>query len=383
MIPKSLSASALSTAETCLARYHAENFTRTPSMNNNAASVGSSVHFGLEHFVKGVYLEKKVEWSNIDYLIDMYKLGYTETFGSSDFETPEFEDGLELTKNWHERTEITDTVVSCEVKDHFMVKTSAGEIPFNYIWDRADQIDEKTFRVVDYKTIRLPVSAEDLKLKIQPRAYALAAQIKWPEAERIWVTYDLLRHDQVGAVFTKEDNINFWKFLRRATERIIATPETKVPETLNPECRFCVRKARCTALNKAITGGTIFSVTPDEAAHRKLEIDSQIKGLEALSNELDKILLAEAEARDEFEWDTDSVSVKISASKRRQVNSNAVSHVVGPELTAKYGNFTLSNVDKMLKEDVLTLEQKMELKNLISVKWGEPTAKIKPRSSLD
>lgn len=383
MEPKSFSASSLNVAELCLARYEAENHKRLPSMSGKAADTGTAVHGALEHFVKGVFLDKEFEWNNKKLLTDLYKISYVETFNSADLETPEFYDGLELTNRWHERTEITDQVLSCEVKENFPLNTSLGRIPFNYIWDRSDQIDEVTYRVVDYKTVRLPISPEEMKRRIQPRAYALAAQIKWPHAEKIWVTYDLLRHDPVGAVFTRDDNAAFWAYLKRAAERIISTPEGKSPETLNPECRFCIRKAQCGTLSQAITGGTIFSITANDAARRKLEIVSQIKALESLDAELDQILLKEAEAENKIDWVVDDVIVEITASKRRNVNSNAVANIVGPALTSKYGNFTLGNVDKMLKENELNEAQKTELRNLIGIKWGQPSAKVKPRSPLE
>lgn len=383
MIPRSLSASALQTAEACLFRYKHENFDRIPSMGNSAASTGTAVHGALELFVKAVFLEKTANWEDEKLLLDLYEVSYMQTFNSADTATAEFEDGLELVKKWYARTELKDEVISCEVKENFRIKTSVGEIPFNFIWDRADKISDTEYRVVDYKTVRVPVSAEELKSRIQPRAYALAAQIKWPNAERIWVTYDLLRHDPVGIVFTREDNVAFWKYLKRAAERIIATDEENPPQTLNPDCRFCIVKQKCETLQKSIAGGTTFSVNPEEAAVRKMKVSSQIKALEAFEAELDSILVKEAEARDEISWDTGDVHVDITASRRRTLNSHSAAKVLGPELTAKYGSFTLGNIDKILKEENLTPEQREALKEAIGVKWGEPSAKVKPLSPIE
>lgn len=384
MIPRSLSASSLNTAEACLARWKAENFNRTPSMSNKAADTGTAVHGALEMFVKAVFIDKKESWDNLDLLLQLYDLSYMDTFESADLQTDEHADGLTLVKKWHQRTQWDGvTVESVEVKESFSIPTSEGDIPFNYIWDRSDQLGPHEYRVVDYKTIRAFVTPEQLKKKIQPRAYALAAQIKWPHAERIWVEYDLLRHDSVGAVFTKADNALMWKYLKRAAERIIATDENNTPETLNPECRFCIRKVVCGTLSKAMTGGTIFGITPDEAARRKLMISSQIKALESLDAELDAVLMKEAEAKDLFEWETDDVKVAITASKRRQVNSNAVANIVGAEVTKKYGNFTLGNVDKMMADESIPLQVRAEVKRLIGVKWGQPSAKVEPLSPIE
>lgn len=344
---------------------------------------GTACHGALELFVKAVYLDGIKEWTDLDALLAFYQIAYMDTFQSADLDTPEYFDGLDLIKTWHKRTEINDTVISCEVKSFFNVKTSAGVIPFNYIWDRCDKLDDTTYRVVDYKTIRASLSPEQLKAKIQPRAYALAAQIQFPQAKRIWVTFDMLRHDPVGIVFTREDNANFYRYLQRAAERIIATPEDQAPETLNPDCAWCIRKATCETLMASQAGGTVFSLTADEAAKKKLEVDSQIKALGYLSSSLDEILMKEAEANDLIEWETSEVKVLISASKRRALDSSAAIDIIGPELAKKYGKMNLGEIDKLLKSDDLTDAQKSKIRNLIYNKWGEPSAKVFPLNPID
>lgn len=386
MIPKSLSASSLLTAEACMARWKTENYDRTPQVSGVAASIGTSVHFALEMFVKAVYIDKTIEWDNVKYLRDMYEIGYIDTFNSTDTDTPEYADGAAIVAKWYDRnkTGLPDTVLSCEVKENFPVKTSAGTIPFNFIWDRADQIDDVTYHVVDYKTIRAYISPQDLKDKIQPRAYALAAQIKWPHAERIWVSFDMLRHDGlVGAVFTRDENAQTYRFIKRAAERIIATDENNTPETLNSECKWCIRKVTCETLLKSIAGGTSFSLSADEAAEKKLQISSQILALKYAEEELDKIILAEAENNDIFEWETSTAKVEITARKTRSINSNAAAQILGPEITAKYGNFTITNIDKLLKSGELSPEKEKAVKELISFSWSSPSPKVKPLSPFE
>lgn len=383
MEPKSFSASAMLTAESCLARYKAESLDKTPSMDNPPAMVGTAVHGALELFVKGVYLDKQFARDDLKLFLDLYKIAYMDTFGTADIDTPEFEDGQDLALKWFKRTEINDTVLSCEVKENFPIPTSIGPIPFNFIWDRADQIDDTTFRIVDYKTIRARVSSEQLTKKIQARAYGLAAQIKWPHAEKIWVQFDLLRHDAVGVVFTREDNANTWRYLKRAAQRIIDTDPNNPPEKLNPECHFCIRKVSCDTLQRSVAGGSIFGISPDDALTRKLQIASQIKALEYLDKELDVLLVTEAEQRQELEWKGTGAKVEITASRRRGVDSSSVAAIVGPELTQRYGGFTMASVDKLLKGEELTEEKKQELKDAVFFKFGQPTAKVTPLDPIE
>lgn len=382
MKPRTLSASSLNTALGCLRRYEAENILYTPNMNNPAAMVGTSVHYALEKFVMAVKFEKSHGWE-LDKLLAYYDIGYMETFGNGDFESAEYLDGLELTKNWFARTNLTDTnVISCEVKSRFKIKTSAGDIPFTYIWDRCDQISETEIRVVDYKSIRARVTAEQLKQKIQPRGYALAAQIQFPKATKIWVEFDLLRHESVGAVFSKEDNAITYRRLQREAERILATPDGHAPETLNPECGYCVRKAECKTLQKNIDGGGIFSLSLDDVAERKKQVADQLKGLKILDETLNEVLLTEAKARDLFEFETERFNITLTARATRKANSKEVMRILGPELTAAHGNMTVTSLDKLIKSGVLNDDQIREIKQYISKTYGEPTPKIMDKPSF-
>lgn len=379
MIPKSLSASSILVSEACMERWKVENFWRTPQASSEPANIGTSVHFALEHFVKAVYLDGTTQWDDVKFLNDMYQIGYIETFGTTNTDTDAFKDGAALVAKWYHRNRagLPHKVISCEVKENFPIKTSAGIIPFNFIWDRADQIEDDVYEVVDYKTLRAPVKPEDLKAKIQPRAYALAAQIKWPDAKRIWVTFDMLRYDPIGVVFTREENADTYRYLKRAAERIIATDEDSTAETLNPECKWCIKKVSCETLAKANAAGTVHGMPVETIAQRKLEIDSQILALKYAQEELDKQLCLEAENRDEFDFTLGDLQVSIVASRRRKVNSNAVARIVGEGLVAKYGNFTMTNVDKMLKSGELTEDQVRQVQAQITDSWTEPTAKVK------
>lgn len=384
MIPKSLSASSILVSEACMARWRVENYLRTPQQSSEPADVGTTCHYALEHFVRDVYLEQKYGWDDVRHLKAYYDIGYVETFGSADFDTPAYKDGAELVAKWYDQNKegLPNKVLSCEVKENFEIKTSAGKIPFNFIWDRADQIDEDTYEIVDYKTIRAPLRPEDLKKKIQPRAYALAAQIKWPEAKKIWVTFDMLRYGPIGTAFTRDENAATYRYLRRAAERIIATDEDKVEETLNEECKWCIRKASCDTLQAAYAGGTVHGLSIEEIAERKERISNQILALKYADEELDSALVKHAEQEEIFEFEAGEYEVNISARQMRKPNSNAIIRIIGPELSTKYGNMTMTNIDKMLKSGELTPDQVSQVKQYITSTWSEPRAKVKKKQEF-
>lgn len=399
MKPRSFSASAFQVAETCLARYQAENILRSERPSNVAADLGTAVHAALEAYVKAVYIERSKP-ANVLALLFLYRKAFSEIFETVEPEAHDwFEEGQEMCKLWFNRTDFSDrTVLSCEVKTSFDIKTSIGSIPFNYIWDRFDKLDDREdeFEVVDYKTIRKNLSPQDLRKKIQARFYGLAAQIQHPEAKRIWVRFDLLRHESVATVFTKEDNAATWKFAKALAEKIIGTPEPDSvmpdgsiapwPESLNPECGYCVRKASCNALKSNVVGGGLWSLTTmDERINARAAMEFQMKGLKLLTEELDEIILKEASAAETTEFETDLYKAKVGQYSRRSVDAERVEHVIGQDLFLKYGgiSLTMANFQKLLKDRAVTAEQLAKLKGLVYNKPGELKLYIEPKNPID
>lgn len=385
MIPPSVSASSLLVSEACMERWKAENFYKTPQMSSQPADVGTTCHFALEQFVLKVCIEEKTTWDDVAFLNDMYRIGYVQTFGSADYDTEAFKDGAALVAAWYERNKLglKNKVLSCEVKESFEIKTKAGMIPFSYIYDRFDQIDDHVYEVVDYKTLRAWMNPSDLKQKIQPRAYALAAQIKYPDAEQIWVTFDMLRHDgPVGTVFSRDENAATYRYLQRAVNRIIDTDEDKTEERLNEDCKWCIRKTTCDTLLRSNTFGGIAGLTTEELVVRKFEVASQVKALGYAQEELDKALFKEAEANDVFEWETPGYKVEFTSRKMRKANSHGIASIVGPELCAKYGNFTMTNIDKMMKSKDLTPQQRKAVEAEITANYTSPVPKITEKKEL-
>jgi hypothetical protein len=372
MEPVSFSATALNVYELCPARYKAEHLDRAKGFGGTAATLGSTVHGALELFVQTCYIDK-TETPTFDLLIDYLKISYTMTFGSSNYETIEYMEGYEMLKRWFARTSFEGvSVISCEKKDFFDVPTSIGPKPFNYIWDRFDQIGPKTFKVVDYKSNRWNITHDDLKKKIQARGYSLAAAIQLKkqgiEYDRIWVEFDMLRHSPIGISFSWEDNKVTWEYILRTAEEIIATNDDEVMEKLNNECRFCVRKLECNALKKNILVGGIHSLGGiEEVIDTRAQLDWQAK------------------ERDMHEFESDDVLLKIGVSSTRAVDAERVQHVIGDKLFEQFGDtkITMASIDKLLKGNDLTSEQKAGLRALIYQKAGEPRVKVETKNAID
>jgi hypothetical protein len=387
MIPKSLSASAVQVAESCMSRYHAENILRAERPPNRAASLGTVVHTALEWYVRAVYIDK-TKPPSLDTLLNLFKMHFAVEFETFDTDSEEYKDGVDMLQRWYGRTTRTleeREVISCEVKTNFNIPTSAGDIPFNYIWDRFDKLPgDEEYEVVDYKSVRFAFGPEELKNKIQARCYSLAARIQRPTAKRIWVRFDLLRHDSVAVVFTRDQDIATWEYLKSTAERIIATSDTELTETLNAECKWCVRKVACATLQSHIGGGGVLGVGT-ELFDQRAEVDYKLKALAQLARELDEIILRQAEDEDTTEFETPNNRITIGWSQRRTVDPERVLLVVGPELFNKYDgplmNYTTFN--RLLKDRAVTADMKERLKGLVYSRRGEPTVRVAPRNPID
>jgi RecB family exonuclease len=391
MEPKTFSATALHVAELCTARYKAEFIERGKGQSNSAATLGSSVHGALEMYVKNCVMESKFP-ATVKQLLDFFKMSYMKEFDTVELSGEDYEDGVEMLQRWHKRTSWDGvTVLSVEVKTNFPIQTSIGDIPFNYIWDRFDKVGEREYKVVDYKTNRWGINPQDLRKKVQARAYALAAAIQLKkegkEVDRIWVEFDMLRHDgPVGIVFSRDENAAMWRWLKEKAQYIVDLPDDEVQETINAECNFCPRKVSCKALQRNLAIGGIASIgSAAEAVDIRTIMALQKKAIESAIKEIDEIVLTEARLNDVFEFESDTNRLRVGVSSRRAVDADRVGMVIGPQLMDKYGgkSFTITNLNKLLKGDEITEEQKSQLKGLIYSNTGEPRVTVEVKGFLE
>jgi hypothetical protein len=218
---------------------------------------------------------------------------------------------------------------------------------------------------------------------VQPRIYALAAQIKWPEAEKIWVEFDQIRHDRIGRVFTRDDSIATWKYLKQEAEKLLAMPDPP-PRHVNADCRYCPIKVGCPELTKVLDAGAMLAgMTIEEVAADLGKVQASQKALEQLAKELDAVLVDHAQKSDLINWTDPKTKVKITARASRSIDAERAAKILGPELMKLYGSLTMRSVDKLLKGTELTPAQKRELQDLIYTSWGDMHAKVELKGSID
>jgi hypothetical protein len=220
-----------------------------------------------------------------------------------------------------------------------------------------------------------------MRQAIQVRLYALSAAIKYKDREppAIWVTYDQMRTAPVSVRFTKSDNRATWNYLRTVYDRILASDGTK--ETVNEDCRYCPRKATCRTLDAAITSGNIQKLrqNPELAALRLAELRAAKNAMDTITSELEEFMeeLLEEHNVPELVYES-GVVVKMTIRRNRKPEMERIAKLVGPELMARYGKMSLSDIDELLKSDEIEEELKVEIKRHIkTTATGKATAMFK------
>jgi hypothetical protein len=98
---------------------------------------------------------------------------------------------------------------------------------------------------------------------------------------------------------------------------------------------------------------------------------------------LDEVLFRYAEDNEVLEFTTNKTKVNVGITGRREVDSERVASIVGPELMAKYGNVGVTSVDAMIKSGEVTDEQASQLKQVIRKKMTAPKIKTTPLTPFD
>lgn len=394
---RTISASSIQVFEGCTFRYHAEMVERTPSPGGSSdpAKLGTAVHDSLERIVDEVFISKTREELDWNVLVAYFKQEFMKQFMRiPDSKDDLYNDGIEMLERWFGRTDLDKVqVLMVERKIRVTIKTSIGEVPYTFIFDRLDMFEEngKTIvRVVDYKTWRQHLTPQGLRQKAQGRLYGLAIMLAKAEIakelgfelnpDEVWVCFDQLRYDPVEVKFTRDDNVATWKYVRKVAERIIAEPAPG-KRTLNSECQFCVVKATCPVLTKNVQAGGVMALAGDrnEMAKRYMELEGAQKAIKYAIEEVMEKLLEDAMENDEIEYDTDDYHVVFKSSRRKSYDPATVREIIGDNLFASLGKINNSEIDKLLNGNALNAAQKSRLRSSVQESIGEPKPKIVQR----
>lgn len=382
----SISASSVQTFESCTSRYYHEYVERAPSppAAKLPASLGTTVHDALERYVREVFIDKTKDES-LERLIAYHKQEFMKEFKRPPSKGDTWYDqGKEMLERWWSRTDLTKVeVLMVERKMEVPITTSAGPLPYRFIFDRLDLIThddgKKTLRVVDYKSWRKNMSPEGLRQKPQARMYgfAIAAAFKEYDADYVEVVFDQLRYQEVGITLSREDNLETWRYIKAKANEILAT-EGQGKETLNEECQFCIKKSTCKALTRNVAAGGIAFLAGDrdKLAGRLLALEGAKKAIGYAIDEIIEAMVSEAQDSGEIEYDTEHYEVAFRSRTTQSYSPDTVREIVGDVIFGSLPNCNNGTIEKLLDGDSLSSGQKSLLRSSVKISIADPKPKV-------
>lgn len=356
------SASGLKTYEDCPASFNAEYVQRARVSGGVAANLGTAAHEALMGWTIHDHMDFDLKLLLDRFEIEAAKLALPEE---------QCIQGRKMLEQCYRRLEDNPPymILAVEEKEVIKVKIGGREVELVYIWDRCDQMENGAIEVVDYKSWFANLDPPTARQLMQVKMYAVTALIKYKHLNppAVWVTLDQLRYGTVGVKFTPDEIRGFYEYIKDVIKRIWADPGTE--ERVNPNCRYCVRKDSCQTLAKVKEvnpEGVLATGDFDTIAEQMASTYEAKKALELMLEEYEEWLDAYLEEHQIPEATSESgVLVKYNPTSRRKVDSERVATVVGPEISQRYGKFSMEDIDGLLKGDEITEDQKRKIKALI------------------
>lgn len=298
------------------------------------------------------------------------------------------EEGLDILRTWWDRQDWDDwdtrEIISLEQREKFFLDTSIGKIPFIYVIDRLDRLEDGELEVVDYKSGFFQVRANELRNDVQARSYALAVWLANDKPPRVWVMFDYLRNDipSTSVAFTAKDCEEYLEFLHALAEEVIASDGQK--ETPGGLCRFCPRALECESLYKlGITD--LHGLNIEQLATLKVEVAGALGALEASKRRIDTSLRAALEESENPALELPSGTQLTLGLGRREriVNWGRVSELLNiPPIPAKVSPVEFEAFLKSIKDESVYSDDIInELHNCIDEQRGTPQIRVvKPPS---
>lgn len=234
--PYSLRQSMVNTYLQCPARFYAIYEEGKEEPKNKFTEMGTAVHAVLEAYYKGEFKREDLNQA-FDY--------WWTKYGPNDFK--DYQECLDMIRRYFERNPDDPDVIAVELDFNVTV----NGVPISGTIDRIDRIDERTIRLVDYKTNQMPFSRDDLEGSIQFKMYNLALMELKDQLggfDRIINTYEMLRLDYAQSIeYTKEELEEFAQWLKVIWTKILSGVDREARP--HPYCIHNPVSDKCKELN--------------------------------------------------------------------------------------------------------------------------------------
>lgn len=363
-----LSASRVNLFESCPLQYHLRYVKKayTAKKYQEQLMLGSLVHGVLEHLAE-YPIEENIPKCVKKAIDDM-----------KDPLTPELvKKAKDMVEDWFSPEKFELECLGTEYKFDFTIE---GIPVLGYI-DRIERVDEKTIRVIDYKSGGRIFTEDDIRGSNQLLMYAMAAYKEW-QPENVIVCYDMVAYDKrVEILATYDDIIEKFDYLKLIYDSIV----NKMDQTAitGGHCNWCEYKGTCPEYKAYVMGelnlpniNVLETKDANEVLTELDNISNKIKVLEAhkskirawLTNEMIEGGLKQLKTED----------FVLSLTSRTSMNYNPVTiATVFEDRMHEVLKVKKTDVDKLMK--TLSPEIKAAILSTATRREGAPFLKMKKK----
>lgn len=351
-----LSATRISTFLQCKLKYWYGYVEKLPKVPNIVFRLGIAVHESLEYAGK-IWLEKEnregFTKTEVEAILDKYnEVSVRE--GITDLDV--HKEGRDLVKarlkNFISGKKLLALEQTFGFKDDVFY-TEDG-VPLIGAIDKAEEIDENTLLIVDYKTSKTIPDMHQLRNDIQLSIYDLVARTLWPEYGRIILSLDLLRTDMVYTYRTDEERAEFSKYLLEIYKQMVDMKKSDAKAQMNIFCPWCDYKEYCEEYKKACERtdykfDTISNIEEKDLVEQWLNARNTKKLLEMRERELGMLIMEKIKSGKTIANDDQEICVRQNS--RKTYDLKTIHETVPAEDFPKLVNVNMKAVDKYIEDN--------------------------------
>lgn len=375
-----LSATRISSFLQCPQKYWFQYHDHLPKVPSPAFRLGIAVHEALE--LAGNMWIKKGKFTKADKkkIIDKYvEMSVKE--GIEDMMV--HKEGMHLIAHRIDNFRLGKKIVGLETKFGYDEEGSLEIVTKDGVkligaLDKAIETDKNTLLIVDYKTSKTAPTADQLRTDIQLSIYDLAANIIWPDYERIILSLDMLRSDVLYTYRTDEDRADFVDYLKTLHDQMVGLKKTKAKARLNIFCPWCDYKEYCKEYEKACKKSDYkFLATSSLDDHDLVAEWEGVRSVKRIlvsrERELNMIIMEKIrESNVNMVLDTEEIYIRQNA--RKTYDLNTVYGTVPPEAFVKMVNLNKNAVDKYMDQNPAVMDI---IKENMRVNYTSPFLAVK------
>jgi RecB family exonuclease len=353
-----LSATRISTFLECKLKYWYNYVEHLPKTPNPVFRLGNTVHETLE-YAGEIWLEKedreKFTKKEIAKIFDKYnEVSIREGIEAATVH----QEGKDLVKARLKKFISGKRLLALEQKfgmgDSMKITTDLG-VPLIGAIDKAEEIDESTLLIVDYKTSKTVPDMDHLRNDIQLSIYDLVARELWPEYNRVILSLDLLRTEMVYTYRTDEEREEFKKYLKELYDQMLAMKKADAKPQMHIFCPWCDYRDFCPSYQEASKKtdykfGSTLTMPDDELVAEWKSVRNTKKLLEVRERELGMIITEKIKA-ESANMACDNEEIYIRQNARKAYDLDAIYKYVPEEHFHNLVNVNKKAVDKYIDEN--------------------------------